>query len=564
MARKKKSEALFPSPSLPVWRTGLYGRLSVFDSGKMDGESLETQIALLEHYVEEHTDLIRVDVYRDNGFTGTNFDRPGWAQLMSDVYSGRINCIVVKDLSRLGRNYIETGAFLERECPRLGIRFISVNDGYDSTSLNATEELSAALKNIVNDIYARDISRKVCSAMSAKRRRGDFVGGYAPYGYRKDPLNKNHLILDPVAAEVVRRVYLLRAEGRGIGSILTLLNNEDVPSPGRYRYEHGIFTNRNRKGSALLWGRHVLKDILSNPVYLGHLVQGKYRCSLFEGIPGHIADESEWDVVLNTHDPIIDEGLFRRVQDINAERKANFLDCCGRYSQLPREDNPYRKRLVCADCGRQLKLIRQYARDGKQVYHSYVCQTYVETGSRGCKKKSIRSYKLDESVLLVLSSQMRLFLNCEETLTALAKKRPADQAAKSQETLHVLEDQLEKKLSLVSACYSDWKSGTLTDAEYEFMKSKYQKDVDHLRLLIEDSKANCCQFTVKTAGRAAYWKTQIDAYRSAKTVTPELVDALIQEIRLHEDGSIEISFAFDADFEEIKTELNQIRMEVAS
>ena len=173
-----------------VYNAGLYGRLSVLDNGKTDGDSIESQIDLMERYVAERPYLHRAGLFVDNGYSGTDFARPDWDRLMEAVRAGEINCIVVKDLSRFGRNYIETGQLLEKVFPRLGIRFISINDGYDSALLNSTDELAASLKNIVNDYYAKDISLKSHSALDGKRRRGEFVGGYAPHGYQKDPQNK--------------------------------------------------------------------------------------------------------------------------------------------------------------------------------------------------------------------------------------------------------------------------------------------------------------------------------------------------------------------------------------
>ena len=568
MGRKTRTataSAVTGSSVVPaLWHAAIYVRLSVLDNGKPDGESLESQIRFLEQYMDTHPELSRVGLYQDNGFTGTNFSRPGWEALMADAYTGRINCIVVKDLSRVGRNYIEVGAFLERDCPRLGIRLISVNDGYDSTSQNAAEELSVALKNIFNDYYARDISRKVCTALSAKRQRGDFVGGYAPYGYQKDPLNKNHLIVDPEAAEVVRRLFRLRADGMGFGTLLRLLNNEGVPCPGRYRYEHGIFTNKNKNGPSMIWGRHMLKIILENPVYLGHLVQGKCRASLYEGIPEHKADESEWDIVLNTHEAIIDEELFRRVQAVAAQRKTEYYENYGRYAALPKEENPYRKRLVCADCGRQMKLVRHFSNDGKQVYYSYECASYTEAGAGGCTKKSIRSYKVDETVLAVMAAQIKLFLDCDRTLAALKEKASSKNIYEAREAVRAAEKELDRKIALIASCYTDWKDGLLTEQEYGIMREKYQADAEALRSKIDQRKASCMELTAETVERTRYWRELIRAHRSVKKATPELVDAFIREIRLHEDGSLRISFSFDADREMLRCELDAIETEAAS
>ena len=565
MSRIKRSNpaVVKSAAAASKWKTAIYVRLSVLDSGKNDGESIETQIMLLEQYVANHPDLNRVALYCDNGFTGTNFERPAWEQMMADAYLGRIDCIVVKDLSRLGRNYIEVGAFLDRDCPKLGLRMVSVNDGYDSISLNAAEELNAALKNIVNDFYAKDISRKICSALAAKRLKGEFISGCVPYGYQRDPENKNHLIIDPEAATVVRRVYQLRAEGMGIGSIIRKLNDEGVPSPGRYRYEHGIITNCNKKGSALLWGRHVLGDILKNPVYLGHLVQGRYRARLYAGVPLHTAEEAEWDIARNTHEAIIEEELFRQVQSITETRKTEYYENFNRYVELPREENPYRKHLVCADCGRPLKLIRQLAKKGVKAYHSYVCPSYEESGRCACTKKSIRSYKVDYTVLQLLQTQMDLFLDNSAALSELLKTHPVGKTTPSTSLAGKLEKQLEHKKSLLASCYADWKNGLLSDEEYEYISEKYKKDEELLRNQMEACKTSEEQSAVRLSDRSAYWKAQIKKYRSVKTVTAEIVNAFIQEIRLHEDNSMEIKFAFDADLEALKTELGQDKVEVA-
>ena len=215
MARKKRVHASPMRPEIQgaLWVAGLYGRLSVLDNGKVDGEPIESQIAIIEQYVAGHPELKIVERYIDNGYTGTNFDRPNWERMMADVKSGRINCIIVKDLSRLGRNYIETGRFLERICPKLGIRFISVNDNYDTAEIKSQHEFAASLKNIVNDYYAKDISLKSGSALKAKRQRGEYIGSYAPHGYLKDPSNKNHLIINPETAPVIQQIYQWRAEG---------------------------------------------------------------------------------------------------------------------------------------------------------------------------------------------------------------------------------------------------------------------------------------------------------------------------------------------------------------
>lgn len=568
MARKRKPEGLPSQPSvildgLTVFETALYGRLSVLDNGKVDGDSLESQIALMEQYVAQRPYLHYVKLYQDNGYTGTNFDRPAWDELLRDVRSGRINCIVVKDLSRLGRNYIETGEFLEKDCPRLGVRFISINDGYDSAALNSTEELTAALKNIINDYYAKDISRKACSALATKRKRGEYIGSYAPYGYQKDPANKNHLIIDPVTAPIVRQIYEWRAEGAGYGTITRRLNEQDIPSPGRYRFEQGIVTNNNKKGTKLLWNRHALTDILRNPVYIGHLAQGKCRASLYQGIPAHTVSEEEWDIAYHTHDPILSQELFDAVQRCNEERSAAYQANYGKYAALPKETNPYGEKLVCADCGARLKLTRSLANGGKRGYYSYLCPTYEEHRDLRCSKKSIRSFALDEAVLAALKIQMDLFLDEEAVLKSLlCRARPsASKAAKTDEK-RSLERQIERRQSLSASLYADWKSGILSREEYDFGRQKYVQELEELSRQLRELES-VGGVEKERLDRATTWANQIKRFQSTDTVTKELVDAFIGSIRLDSKGQISVDFLFADDHELIRQEIKRLKKEAA-
>lgn len=564
MPRKRKNIAVQPKADqlmdgVQIFRTGLYGRLSVLNNGKPDGDSLESQISLMEEYVSKRPYLHYVKLYQDNGYTGTNFSRPAWDELLRDIKTGKINCIVVKDLSRLGRNYIEAGEFLEKECPRLGIRFISINDGYDSLSLNSTEELTAALKNIINDYYAKDISRKSCSALAIKRHKGEYVGSYAPYGYQKDPADKNHLLIDPVAAPFVRQIYEWRAAGDGYGTIARRLNEQGVPSPGRYRYEQGIITNNNKKGSKLLWNRHVLTDLLKDPVYIGHLVQGKCRASLYQGVPAHIVPETEWEVSHHTHDALLPDDLFQAVQRFNERQSAAYSAQYGKYADLPKEINPYRERLVCADCGARLKLCRSFSTDRKQVYYSYLCPTYEEHRELGCTKKSIRSHALDAAVLSAAKVQMKLFLDAGAILSALnAKRQGLRKEAAGEDRSTTMERQIARKESLCASLYADWKGGILTYEEYCFAKEQYTREIAVLKQQLNELKSMASHVS-EQVGMAVRWARKLQAYQDTGSVTKELVEAMISRIQLNSDGEITIQFTFEQEQQIIEQELKRLR-----
>lgn len=561
MARRRKKAEVDrrPPDGLQVYDAGLYGRLSVLDNGKPDGDSLETQISLMEEYVSQRSYLHYAGLYQDNGYTGTNFDRPAWDALLRDVEAGKINCIVVKDLSRLGRNYIEAGEFLEKECPRLGVRFISINDGYDSACLNSSEELTAALKNIINDYYAKDISRKSCSALAVKRRNGEYVGSYAPYGYRKDPENKNHLLIDPVTAPIVRQIYAWRAAGAGFGAITRRLNEQGVPSPGRYRFEQGIMTNNNQKGSRLLWNRHVLSDILKNPVYIGHLAQGKCRASLYRGIPAHTVPKEEWDRSYHTHEAILPQALFEAAQRFNEQQSAAYFANHGKYSHLPKQSNPYRGKLICADCGARLKLCRSIAKNGSRGYYSYLCPTYEEHRELGCTKKSIRSSQLDAAVLSALKAQMALFLDAEQVLSGLAaKKRRTPMEDKRKAERAAVERRIARKESLFAALYSDWRSGILSYEEYCFAKTQYAQELAALKQQLNEMR-NIHERTSERTDMAARWAEKLRAYQDAGRVTKELVDALISCVRLDSGGEVSIQFSFGKEQELLEREIKRLR-----
>lgn len=566
---RKRQQGVQPNcpatEEIRVYRAGLYGRLSVLDNGKIDGDSLESQIDILEQYVSERPYLHYVQMYLDNGYTGTNFERPAWERMMADVQAGKIDCVIVKDLSRLGRNYLESGTFLEKDFPRMGLRFISINDGYDSAALNSSEELAAALKNIINDYYAKDISRKSCSALANKRQKGDYIGSYAPYGYRKDPKNKNHLIIDPETAPIVRQIFAWRAEGDGYGTILRKLNEQDIPSPGRYRFEHGIVTNNNKKGADLLWNRHVITDILKNIVYIGHLAQGKCRASLYQGIPAHITDSSEWDISYHTHEPILDDSLFYTVQAVNEQQAATYWNNYGKLDHLPKRVNPYREKLVCADCGARMKMYRNIYRGARKAIFTYICPNYEEHGKLACaSKKSIRAEILDESVLTTIRAQIALFSDAHKVLALLSARQTKQSESNMRTTsaIQQIQHEIERKQGYLTSLYSDWKNGIFSFEEYTLAKERYRVDIEKLKQRLGEMKS-CEQVKQDRLSRLKMWQAKAEQYRDVQQVLPELIDTFITEIRVLGDGGIAITFRFEDEYRQLLQEIENLRQEVA-
>lgn len=545
-----------------TWRTALYARLSVEDNGK-EADSIENQIALLESYISGCPDLSRVELFADNGYTGTNFHRPEFNRMMEAVQSGVIDCIVVKDLSRLGRNYIETSQFIEKICPFYGLRFIAVNDGFDTATVTDTAQMSMALSNIVNDYYAKDISRKVTSALQTKMERGDYIGNYAPHGYCKDPENKNHLVIDPETAPVIRQIFQWRAEGISYMGINRRLNEAGIPSPGQYRLEHGIETNNNRKGRSVLWNKHMVTEILKNIVYIGHLAQKKGSQCLYAGIPYHITGEDEWIVVEHTHEPIISKELFEAVQKINRESAERSRANSGKYAYLPREKNIFGKKLTCAECGAVMKLHRSFSTKRDKAYFTFKCPTYAEHGSKGCSDVKKRKADLDVTVFSFIKAQMAVFIDMEHTLQSLlAAKTGSVEQGRTRSKRRLLQQKLENKKSILSGLYVDYKEGLLSRQDYLFTRERIDSAIHEIETELAEQES----VTSKTRGLLTgemKWKHMVQKYQNAAELSQEMVEAFVETIKLHKDGSLEIKLNYMDEFAALIDACEQIQKESA-
>ena len=564
MARVSRKRKGFPQNEMAsrTWRTALYARLSVEDNGK-EADSIENQIALLESYISGCPDLSRVELFADNGYTGTNFHRPEFNRMMEAVQSGVIDCIVVKDLSRLGRNYIETSQFIEKICPFYGLRFIAVNDGFDTATVTDTAQMSMALSNIVNDYYAKDISRKVTSALQTKMERGDYIGNYAPHGYCKDPENKNHLVIDPETAPVIRQIFQWRAEGISYMGINRRLNEAGIPSPGQYRLEHGIETNNNRKGRSVLWNKHMVTEILKNIVYIGHLAQKKGSQCLYAGIPYHITGEDEWIVVEHTHEPIISKELFEAVQKINRESAERSRANSGKYAYLPREKNIFGKKLTCAECGAVMKLHRSFSTKRDKAYFTFKCPTYAEHGSKGCSDVKKRKADLDVTVFSFIKAQMTVFIDMEHTLQSLlAAKTGSVEQGRTKSKRRLLQQKLENKKSILSGLYVDYKEGLLSRQDYLFTRERIDSAIHEIETELAEQES----VTSKTRGLLTgemKWKHMVQKYQNAAELSQEMVEAFVETIKLHKDGSLEIKLNYMDEFAALIDACEQIQKESA-
>lgn len=337
-----------------------YNRLSREDGDKMESDSIRNQKDLISDYAKQKGIRI-VEEYVDDGYSGTNFDRPAFQRMMEDVKKKKINCIIVKDLSRLGRNYIETGRYLEKIFPFLGVRFIAINDHYDSADQSGdADQIVIPFKNLINDAYCRDISIKIRSQLDVKRKNGKFIGSFAAYGYLKDPADKNHLIIDEVAAEIVRTIFGLKLNGFSSQRIVERLNEMKVVPPLEYKRMSGLnFNSGFRSGKNAGWSIMTINRILRNELYIGTMVQGKNRKINYKVKQSRPVEEAGWIKVKKTHDAIIPEQVFEIVQRLTE------LDT----RTAPDADSVYTLSgfLRCGDCGQNM-VRRTATKNGKKFW----------------------------------------------------------------------------------------------------------------------------------------------------------------------------------------------------
>lgn len=330
------------SASEKTYKTAIYARLSVEDLSKNDSGTIENQILLVQKYIETKPYLELCGTFVDNGQTGTNFNREGFQNLMEAVKRDKINCIVVKDLSRFGRDYIETGNYLEKVFPFLGVRFISVNDDYDSQNpANNGDNLVIVLKNLINDIYAKDISRKVKSSYEIKQKKGEFLGSCAAYGYMKSPTDRHKLVIDEETAPIVRDIFQWKLDGMTDTAIVRKLEDLQILSPRNYLYAKGVL-HHEKFSKKILWCVDTVKNILTNPVYIGHMVQGKEKSTFNSKFKSKRQSPDKWIVVENTHEPIIEAEMFYAVKEIIDRRAEKYRELRGN-NRLKKDRQLYSK-----------------------------------------------------------------------------------------------------------------------------------------------------------------------------------------------------------------------------
>lgn len=552
MARKtRKSQPLFRNnDALPKGkekdRAGLYVRISVENERKRESNSIGTQIQLLKDYVEEHDDLEIGDIYCDDDISGTDFNRPEFSRMLNDARNGEIDCIIVKDLSRLGRNFLESGEYIEMVFPFLGIRFISVTDRFDTK--NQSADISVQIKNMANEMYARDISRKICSTIHSMQEQGKYVGSRAPYGYLLDPADRHHLIVDPETMPVVQKIFKMLADGNTIHYIAVSLNESNIPSPGRRLYNLGLAKGDKFKNSK--WFQPTVRRILSDEIYLGWTVSGKYRSEFLDGgKKGSVSVPREkWNVTKGTHEPIVTEQLFREVQKYFEYTKGKG-GLSSKNASKGRNGSIMRGHLVCGECGHNMQLRTRNSHGKKSEW--YICVLHDGYNSSYCTKKGVKREFVEETALRLIQMQIRLFLDARNAILDLNQQRSGKTRYRIyQEQIRNTKGRIERFMELKAALYTDYTEGRLTEEEYLERGQDYAAKADDLRIFLAELEKDAEKYSPEEK-KDSHWAMLAEKYQNQMELDREMVEAFIQTMTLYNDGHVEVAFKFRDELEKM-------------
>lgn len=549
MARVSK-KAINQTNAIPtkqgIFQTALYIRISVEDVAKNIEDTLENQESLLRTYVKERREFQVVKVYCDRGKTGTNFARPAFEQLLEDVKSKKINAIIVKDLSRFGRNYIETGNYLETVFPFLGVRFLAINDHYDSFQTSSFDDVKMHLLNLANDFYAKDISQKIKTAFRTKQLKGECVSGALVYGYQLDPQDKNKIIIDEVTAPIVREIFEMKAEGKSYRQIATYLEECEILTPQQYKKQQ---KNKEYRPQSIEWKFGTIQKMVANEMYIGTVVHGKKgRVHDSNGIVKiKPKPKEEWVIIPDNHEAIVSNELFDKVNKIMVEAKQKRKESMEKHKHLPKKENLFKKIMVCEHCGWVLlnKCFIKERADGITIRYGYICANHMRDA-----KKCPFAHTIEEKIDPVITEVVRQQILQGVQLHTLSKskteqeKRELEELGKKKRGIQgVLQQIVYKKNTM----YDDYVEGILGKNEYQLLQNRCIEEEKQLEEEIKQLEEDEEQIKKREPIRETYLQNLLQ-FKEETILTKEMVTALIEKIVVSSDAKIKIYFRYEDEY----------------
>jgi len=509
------------------YRAGFYIRLSKEDDReerKLESESVTNQRNLLAEFAQQHR-LDVVDTYIDDGYSGTTFDRPDFQRMIADIQTGKINMVLTKDMSRLGRDYIQTGYYMEQFFPRLGVRYISLLDGVD-TGIDSTANDITPFRAIMNDMYAKDISKKITSVKRDKQKRGQFIGWKPSYGYRQSPESKNVLVPDDEAAHVVRRMFSLALSGMSCRQIAARLNEERVPPPAVYA---GLTPARTGPYSGQ-WATERVNATLKNEMYIGNMVQGRMRKVSYKVDECRRMPQEQWIIVEDTHEPLVSREVFDKVQMLIESRQR---------TRSRTYDFLLKGLIFCHECGYPLGVINRKSGGRELLY--FVCRTYQRfTKESACTCHCVRVEAVTAAIMEEIARVCRQYLD-PETCKRLAQEEIAasDSQAERERELAQLQGKLDKLTANLDRMYSEKLSGLLDDADFQRIYGKIKQERGQLEGRIRQLQRPA---PVKNAEQQA--QELVARFLATAEDNRELLVSLVERIELTESKDIKLFFRF--------------------
>lgn len=519
------------------YHVALYIRLSKEDENEGPSESVSNQKSLLQEFAQSHR-LSVYDTYIDDGWSGTNFDRPDFQRMIRDIEAKKVNMVITKDLSRLGRDYIMTGHYMERYFPEKRVRYISLLDGIDTGVESSANDITP-FRAIMNDMYAKDISKKIKSVKRDKQRKGQFIGGKPVYGYKMHPTEKNKIVVDEEVAPIVRRIFYMALQGVSCRKIATTLNEEHIPTPATYC---GWKVGREGPYSGF-WSSERISEMLRNETYIGNMVQGRMVKISYKSKKCLRQSPENWVVVENTHEPLVDRETFQKVQLLINSRKHTR---CRKYDYL------LKGLIFCRECGHPLATINRKNAAGEERLF-FICRTYQRFTKAGvCTCHSIKEKTVTDAVLAKVREVCEAYLNPAE-LMPLAEKavEEARKVERREEEIQSLRGRIDGLTANLDQMYMDKLSGVLSDTDFQRIYGKVKADrmqlEERLKGLEEQQKS-----PASTEDRA---KELVQRFLDTAPTSRELLFSLIERVELSENKEISIKFRFSSlnfsDFEAI-------------
>jgi len=534
----------FSSPKPGIYRCYGYGRLSRSDKEKArrendESNSIKNQRDLIHDFIAQRPDLeLRMEGYDDN-YTGTNFDRPHFQEMMRAIETGQIDCIVVKDLSRFGREHIDMGRYLFQQFPNQHIRFIAITDNYDSISEDGSTHLLVSVKNLFNDNYCRDTSIKIRSHLDVRRRNGKFIGSFAAYGYRKDPEDKNHLIIDDEAASVVRDIFAWKISGMSNQAIAGQLNRLGILSPMEYKQAKGVnYGSGYKVHSKASWSSVTVRRILTSVVYLGIMEQGKRTTPNYKVKQEVQRPPEEWIRVEGTHDPIISR------EDFDLVARLLMLDT--RMAPGGKTVYPLAGLLYCGDC--HSSMARKPLTVDGQTYEYYICGGHKSDAGK-CSTHTIRAGDLERAVLQAMNFHIQSVAELRQALEAVSR-RPSQklEVSKLNRRMDALQEELAKTRETKDMLYRRYAMGEIDLEDFKQFKRIFEQDCEKAERAIAAQRAQL-DAILKSGSPASPWISYFERFGRVEELTRPIAVRMIDQINIFEGGKLEITYRYQEEYD---------------